>query len=96
MANEVDPRLGQIPEALQKDPIIRRYFEDLERFWHDMWVKVGAGTDPISLLENDNNRKSDTLLIALLDKVSLGDPVTIDTTGFTIDTTEQFTDTTES
>lgn len=96
MANEVDPRLGQIPEALQKDPIIRRYFEDLERFWHDMWVKVGAGSDPISLLENDNNRKSDTLLIALLDKVSLGDPVTIDTTGFTIDTTQQFTDTTES
>ncbi len=96
MANEVDPRLGQIPEALQKDPIVRRYFEDLERFWHDMWVKVGAGTDPISLLENDNNRKSDTLLIALLDKVSLGDPLTADTTGFSADNTNFTADMTES
>ncbi len=65
MANEVDPRLGQIPEALQKDPIVRRYFEDLERFWHDMWVKVGAGSDPISDSEEfsieDTSTNAETL-----------------------------------
>lgn len=93
---DVDPRLGQIPEALQRDPLVRAYFEELERFWHDLWVKVGAGSDPISLLSSESNRKTDTLLVAVLDKVSLGDPLTSDTTGFTVDSTILFADMDES
>ncbi len=30
MATRVDPRLYGIPKELQKDPSIRKYFEDLE------------------------------------------------------------------
>jgi len=96
MANRVDPRIEQIPKELLDNPNTREYFENLERFLHDVYVKLGAGSDPISANESDSNRKADTLLYAVLDKVSLGDPVTIDTTGFTVDTTNQYTDLTES
>lgn len=92
----VDPRIYPIPLALQKDPEVRKYFEDLERWAHDMWVRTGGGSDAIAPTVSDTNRKADTLLYAVLDKVSLGNPVTIDTTGFTIDTSLQFTDLTES
>jgi hypothetical protein len=96
MATNVDPRIYPIPLALQKDPEVRKYFEDFERWAHDMWIRSGAGTDAIAPVVSDSNRKADTLLYAVLDKISLGNPVTIDTTGFTIDTTHQFTDLTES
>jgi len=96
MANRVDPRIEQIPKAFLEKEDSRNYFENLERFLHDVYVKLGAGSDPIAATESDSNRKADTLLYAVLDKVSLGDPVTIDTTGFTVDTTNQYTDLTES
>ena len=91
----IDPRLDQIPKELQDTFDKRIYFEELERFLFQVWDNLNAGTS-IPSLSSDSNRKADTLLYAVLDKVSLGDTVTIDTTGFTIDTTNQFTDTTES
>ena len=85
MAIDVGPRLYPIPKKLQEDPETRKYFEDLERWAHDMWLRSGAGTDTISFISSDTNRKADTLLYAVLDKVSLGDNITVDTTGFTAD-----------
>ena len=91
----IDPRLDQIPIDLQDTKSKRVYFEELERFLFQVWDNLDAGT-AIPAVLSEANRKADTLLYAVLDKVSLGDTVTIDTTGFTIDTTEQFTDSTES
>ena len=48
---EVDPRLGQIPKELLKDREVRLYFEDLERFLHDSWVRTGGGNDEIANLD---------------------------------------------
>ena len=96
MANRVDPPVEQVPSELLENQDMRIYFEELQRWRHDVYVKLGAGSDPVAATESDANRKADTLLYAVLDKVSLGDPVTIDTTGFTIDTTNQYTDLTES
>lgn len=42
---DVDPRLQQIPKELQQDFNVRVYFEELERFLHDLWARTGGGTD---------------------------------------------------
>jgi len=44
----VDPQLNQIPHKLLNDPELRVYFENLERFRHDSWVKSGGGSDAIA------------------------------------------------
>lgn len=85
MATKVDPFVIPIPMALNKDPEVRRYFEYLNRWAHDMWVRSGAGDDKLSEVGSEVNRKADTLLYSVLDKVSLGDDLTADTTGFTAD-----------
>lgn len=82
----IDPRVDQIPRDLQDTFEKRVYFENLERFLHDVWQNLQGGT-AIPSISSEVNRKADTLLYALLDKVSLGDPVTVDTTGFTSDST---------
>ena len=40
----VDPQLNQIPLKLLNDPELRDYFEQLERYRHDMWVVSTGGT----------------------------------------------------
>ena len=82
----IDPRLDQIPRELQDTFDKRVYFEELERFLHDVWQNLQGGS-AIPTITSAVNRKADTLLYAVLDKVSLGDPVTVDTTGFLADST---------
>ena len=85
MATKVDPFVYPIPKEFLENPDTREFFEYFVRWSHDMWVRSGAGNDDLSFVSSDSNRKADTLLYAVLDKVSLGDPVTVDTTGFTAD-----------
>ena len=96
MATRVDPFVIPIPSSLTKDPESRKFFEYLNRFNHDMWVRSGAGDDKLSVVGSDSNRKADTLLYSVLDKVSLGDNLTADTTGFTADNTNFTADMAES
>ncbi len=96
MATQVDPFVIPIPRSLTQDPETRKYFEYLNRWAHDMWVRSGAGDDKLSVVGSDSNRKADTLLYSVLDKVSLGDDLTADTTGFTADNTNFTADMTES
>lgn len=44
---DVDPRLSQIPKELQQTFDVRIYFEELERFLHDLWVRTGGGNDAV-------------------------------------------------
>lgn len=44
----VDPRLAQIPRELQDTFDKRVYFEELERFLHDLWIRTGGGNDDIA------------------------------------------------
>lgn len=92
MATKVDPFVIPIPTSLNKDPETRKYFEYLNRWAHDMWVRSGAGTDVVSVIGSETNRKADTLLYSVLDKVQLGDLLTSDTTAFTVDSTKLFSD----
>jgi hypothetical protein len=96
MAINVDPFVIPIPKALSKDLETRKYFEYLNRWAHDMWARSGGGTDTISIATSESNRKADTLLYSVLDKVSLGDELTCDTTGFTADNTNFTVDMVES
>ena len=92
MATKVDPFVIPIPRGLNQDPETRRYFEYLNRWAHDMWVRSGAATDAVSVIGSESNRKADTLLYSVLDKVQLGDLLTSDTTSFTVDSTILFSD----
>lgn len=96
MATDVDPFLYPIPEEFQENAETRKFFEYLVRWNFDMWTRSGAGNDKLSFVSSDSNRKADTLLYAVLDKVSLGDDLTTDTTGFTTDNAIFTTDMTES
>lgn len=91
----IDPRVVQIPRELQETFDKRVYFEELERFLHDVWQNLQGGS-AIPSIASEVNRKADTLLYAVLDKVSLGDPITVDTTGFTADNAHFTCDMTES
>jgi hypothetical protein len=91
----IDPRVDQIPKELQDSFEKRVYFEELERFLHDVWQNLEAGA-AIPKITSEVNRKADTLLYAVLAKVSLGDPLTSDTTGFTVDSTKLTVGMTES
>jgi hypothetical protein len=92
MATKVDPFVIPIPPSLNKDPETRKYFEYLNRWAHDMWVRSGGGADVVSVIGSEANRKADTLLYSVLDKVQLGDLLTSDTTAFTVDSTKLFSD----
>ena len=48
MAVKVDPRIRPIPKAFMKDPEIRRYFEEDQRWEHDITNRTGGGTDEIA------------------------------------------------
>jgi len=47
----VDPRLEQIPDGLLENKDFRDYFEGLERFLHDLWVRTGGGVDLVEDVE---------------------------------------------
>lgn len=93
--SNIDPRVDQIPKELQDTFDKRVYFEELERFLHDVWQNLQGGS-AIPIISSEVNRKADTLLYSILDKVSLGDHVTVDTTGFTADNDNFTCDMTES
>ena len=63
----VDPRLQRIPNQLTKERDVRLYFEDLERFLHDLWVRTGGGNDIVE----DNQYLSFNALQADLSNVKI-------------------------
>lgn len=85
MAIKVDPFVIPIPTSLNQDPETRKYFEYFNRWAHDMWIRSGGGTDTLANASSETNRKADTLLYSVLDKVSLGDSLTTDDTSLTAD-----------
>lgn len=44
---QVDPFIHPIPKSLLNNPDTRSYFEYLNRWAHDMWVRTGGGEDLI-------------------------------------------------
>lgn len=91
----VDPFVIPIPPELLKDPQTREFFEYFVRWAHDIWLRTGGGNDAVDRLSKDATRQ-DVFLPLILNKVELGDPVTVDDTGFTVDSTVLYTDITLS
>ncbi len=48
MANTLDPPIEQVPSELLENQDMRIYFEELQRWRHDVYVKLGKGGDPVS------------------------------------------------
>ncbi len=75
MVTKVDPFLIPIPRGLLANPETREYFEYLNRFLHDLWVRTGGGEDAISENETDTDsivgeiRKNSALNNRLLKRV---------------------------
>lgn len=49
---KVDPFLIPLPHALARDTETRAWFQYLQRWLHDMWLRTGGGDDSISALES--------------------------------------------
>ena len=92
----VDPFVIRIPLKLINDPELSAYFNYLDRFLHDIWVRTGAGTDSVSESLSGFTTTLNSEIFDIRQQIGSGIPVTIDTTGFTVDTTEQTTDLTVS
>ena len=48
MANTLDPPIEQVPSQLLENHDMRIYFEELQRWRFDVFVKLGEGGDPVS------------------------------------------------
>ncbi len=83
MAN-VDPFVAQIPRKFLEDPELRPFFEYLNRFLHDMFIRTGGGED---VIENSQvfNKKSLAGITDLDQRIGSGDFLTWDETGFSWD-----------
>ena len=55
MAIAVDPYLQKIPSKIQQDPELKAYFEFLERYLRDLWVRTGGGQDNIAQGKTDRS-----------------------------------------
>jgi len=79
-----------------QDNEIRPTIEYLNRFLHDMFIRTGGGEDLI----DDSLEQVITALGAQLkdlqDQVGSGEPLTVDTTSWTVDTTKFWADETEA
>ena len=80
----VDPFVIPVPPKLLEDPELRPFFEYLNRFLHDLFVRSGGGED---LVENSQvfNKKTLAGIININQKIGSGDFLTSDETGFTVD-----------
>ena len=69
---DVDPQLNQIPLKLLNDPELRDYFEQLERYRHDMWIRSGGGDDAIEIIieEETSSTAESARLFAITNTLS--------------------------
>ena len=82
MVTQVDPFLIPIPKALTQDKATRNYFEYLNRFLHDLWVRTGAGSDTVGsnqLSEVFGNNESEVKKLDIIELAASDTAIT--TTG---------------
>lgn len=91
MANNVTPPFtNRIPTKWVQDPELNAFLNMQQRILHELWIRSGGDQDKIDEVVDVTLGSDDIPQYAL--NVLTTDPVTIDTTGFTIDTTQQTTD----
>ena len=57
---KVDPFVAQIPRKFLNDPELRPFFEYLNRFLHDLFIRTGGGDDAIEGIEEVAAAEADT------------------------------------
>ena len=62
MANTLDPPIEQVPSELLENHDMRIYFEELQRWRFDVFVKLGEGGDPVSDAEEFSIEDTSTSL----------------------------------
>lgn len=57
---KVDPFVAPIPRKFLNDPELRPFFEYLNRFLHDLFIRTGGGDDSIESIEEATAAEADT------------------------------------
>lgn len=57
---DVDPFVAPIPRKFLEDPETRPFFEYLNRFLHDLFIRTGGGDDAIEAIEEVAAAEADT------------------------------------
>lgn len=93
---KVDPFVAPIPRKFLNDPELRPFFEYLNRFLHDLFIRTGGGEDVIEENEEPVIATAFAQLKDLSERVGSGELLTVDTTSWTADQTIFFADETEA
>lgn len=97
MTNRVNPpKQLVLPQKIAQDPELKKAFDDRDFILFQLWKRVGGGED----LVDDSLEQVITALGAQLkilkEQVGSGEPLTIDTTSWTVDSTNFYADETEA
>ena len=82
MVTQVDPFLIPTPKSLTQDKETRIYFEYLNRFLHDLWIRTGGGSDTVGdnqLSEVFSNNESEVKKLDIIELAAASTSIT--TTG---------------
>ena len=97
MSNRVNPpKQLVLPPKIAQDPELKKAFDDRDFILFQLWKRTGAGED----LVDDSLEQVITALGAQLkelqDQVGSGEPLTVDSTSWSVDTTIFWADETEA
>jgi len=97
MANRVNPpKQLVLPQKIAQDPELKKAFDDLTFIVFQLWQRTGAGDDLIDSNLEQTITALGAQLKKLQDQVGSGEPLTVDTTSWTVDTEIFWADETEA
>lgn len=97
MANRVNPpKQLVLPQKIAQDPELKKAFDDRDFILFQLWKRTGAGEDIVDQNQDQIITALGAQLKDLQDQVGSGEPLTVDTTSWTVDTTIFWADETEA
>lgn len=97
MANRVNPpKQLVLPPEIAENPELKKAFDDRDFILFQLWKRVGAGDDIVDSSQEQVITSLGAQLKELQDQVGSGEPLTADTTSWTVDTTIFWADETEA
>jgi len=97
MTNRVNPpKQLVLPPSIASNVELKKAFDDRDFILFQLWKRSGAGEDIIDQAQDQVITALGAQLKKLQDQVGSGEPLTVDTTSWTVDTTKFWADETEA
>ncbi len=97
MSNRVNPPTQLVlPQKIAENPELKKAFDDRDFILFQLWKRTGAGDDVVDSNQEQVITALGAQLKKLQDQVGSGEPLTVDTTSWTVDTTIFWADETEA